>query len=220
MRVLTIGNMYPPHHQGGYELMWRSAVELMRADGHQVRVLTTDHREPDPDPAIAEDADVHRELRWYWHEHEFPRLPLRRRLGLERHNRAVLDRQIADFRPDVLSWWAMGGMSMSLLERGRDAGVPAVGVVIDEWMTYGPLVDGWQRAFDRPLIGRLAGAITGVPTGVDLAAVARVDLRQRLRPRPRDRRRGRGRRLGGRPRRYRPERVRAGAGARVGGRAA
>ena len=39
-------------------------------------------------------------------------------------------------------------------------------------MAYGPLVDGWQRAFDRPSIGRLAGAITGVPTGVDLAAVA------------------------------------------------
>ena len=45
-------------------------------------------------------------------------------------------------------------------------------MVIDEWMTYAPLVDGWQRTFDRPLIGPLAETFTGIPTGVDLAEAA------------------------------------------------
>jgi glycogen(starch) synthase len=173
MRVLTVGNMYPPHHLGGYELMWRSGVEHLRRAGHRVRVLTTDHRESRPDPAIAEDADVHRDLRWYWRDHEIPRLGLRERLAIERHNLSTLDRHLQGFRPDALSWWAMGGMSMSLLERGRARGLPAVGVVIDEWMVYGPRIDGWQRTFDRPLVGRFAESATGVPTGVDLAATAR-----------------------------------------------
>ena len=28
MRVLCVGNMYPPHHLGGYELVWQGAVAL------------------------------------------------------------------------------------------------------------------------------------------------------------------------------------------------
>jgi glycosyltransferase involved in cell wall biosynthesis len=168
MRVLTIGNMYPPHHQGGYELLWRGSAERLRDAGHDVRILTTDHREPNSDPAIDEGPDVHRELRWYWSDHEFPRLSVRERLALERHNLGVFDRHTAAFRPDAIAWWAMGGMSMSLLERGRRAGVPAVGVVVDEWLTYGPLVDGWQRAFARPGLARLAEA-AGIPTRLGLA---------------------------------------------------
>jgi glycosyltransferase involved in cell wall biosynthesis len=172
MRVLTVGNMYPPHHLGGYELMWRSAVHELREAGHQVRVLTTDHLETHPDPAITEDADVHRELRWYWRNHEFPQLGLRERLAIERHNLATLDQHLASFAPDAVCWWAMGGMSLSMLERVRSAALPVAGAVHDEWMIYGPTVDRWQRAFDRPVLRRLASAASGVPTGVDLAGAA------------------------------------------------
>ena len=122
MRVLTVGNMYPPHHQGGYELLWRASVEQLRAAGHEVRVLTTDHREDDPDPGLDEGADVHRELRWYWSDHEFPQLSVGDRRALERHNLTVFDRHRADFAPDAVAWWAMGGMSLSLLERARSRG--------------------------------------------------------------------------------------------------
>src|SRR4051812_18996778 len=41
VRVLTVGNLYPPHHFGGYEQVWRSAVQHLRAQGHDVRVLAT-----------------------------------------------------------------------------------------------------------------------------------------------------------------------------------
>ena len=62
MRVLTVGNMYPPHSYGGYELVWHSAVEHLRERGHDVTVLTTDTRTGTfaPDPP-----HVHRELRWH-----------------------------------------------------------------------------------------------------------------------------------------------------------
>ena len=172
MRVLTVGNMYPPHHQGGYELLWRGNVEALRDAGHEVRVLTTDHREAVPDPALEEGPDVHRELRWYWREHEFPELPLDERRALERHNLDALDRHMSDFAPDAVAWWALGGMSLSLLERARRAGLPAVGVVIDEWLTYGPLVDGWQRTFGRPALAWAAGPLSGVPSRVRLDRVA------------------------------------------------
>jgi glycogen synthase len=101
VRVLGVGNLYPPHDQGGgYEAVWHGANEALRANGHEVRVLTTDHlvagREDRPG------ADVHRELRWYWEDHEFPKRPLRDVVALERHNAAVL-RQHLD-RVDLVAW--------------------------------------------------------------------------------------------------------------------
>jgi glycosyltransferase involved in cell wall biosynthesis len=164
--------MYPPHHLGGYELTWRSAVAHLRGGGHAVRVLTTDYRNPDADSSSVEDADVHRELRWYWRDHEFPRLSARQRLALERHNARALDRHVADFHADVLNWWAMGGMSLSLIERARRRGLPAVGVVGDNWMQYGPRVDAWLRMLSRPGLRRAAPLVerlTGIPARLRLS---------------------------------------------------
>lgn len=172
MRILSIGNMYPPHHLGGYELTWRAAVEHLRSSGHRVRVLTTDYRNPTPDPAFPEDPDIGRRLRWYWRDGEFPSLSPRQTIALERHNHWVLERELREVRPDVVNWWAMGGMSLSLIERVGRAGLPAVGVVGDEWMLYGHKVDAWTRLARRlgPL-GPMLGALVGVPARLDLSPV-------------------------------------------------
>ena len=165
MRILSVGNLYPPHHFGGYELIWRGAVEHLRAAGHEIRILVTDHRHPSPDAAVPEDPDCHRELHWYWRDHAFPRLTPLARLTLERHNRAVLQRHLDEWSPDLVAWWAMGGMSMSLLEQVHRAGRPSVAVVMDDWPNYGPRVDGWQAPLrGRPRRGRLVERLTGVPT--------------------------------------------------------
>jgi glycogen synthase len=166
--------MYPPHDLGGgYEITWRSSVLQLRERGHDVRVLTTDYRSPSLDPSFELDADVHRELRWYWRDHEFPKHGLRARVALERHNAAVLERHLREMRPDAVAWWAMGGMSLGLVERVRRAGVPAVGVVGDEWLRWGPRADGWLRPLNgRPRLARLAERATGLPGRVDLAGAA------------------------------------------------
>ncbi len=167
MRVLSVGNMYPPHHLGGYELVWRSSTLALRAAGHEVRVLTTGYRRPEQPSGAELDPDVHRSLRWYWHEGDFPAMSRLEVLRLERHNRMQLRRQIRDFRPDVLSWWAMGGMSLSLIEHGRRAGLPAAGFPHDDWMVYGPQVDRWSRGCaEHPTLARVAG------TAFDLAVTA------------------------------------------------
>ncbi len=172
MRVLSAGNMYPPHHQGGYELAWLSSDAQLRSRGHVVRTLTTDHAEPGV--SARDDGDVHRELRWYWRDHAWPRLGLLERLRLERHNARAFDRHVAEFEPDVVAWWAMGGMSLGLIERARRRSLPAVAVVCDAWLTYGPREDQWQRLFEhRPRLRGPIERITGLPTGVDLAAAGR-----------------------------------------------
>jgi glycosyltransferase involved in cell wall biosynthesis len=157
VRVLTVGNLYPPHDLGGgYEAVWRAAIDHLRARGHDVRVLTTDHRVAG---APADDGDVVRALRWYWRDHAFPPHSLLACARLELHNARVLAGQLDAYRPDVVSWWSMGGLSLSLLERVRRRGVPAVAFVHDDWLDYGPRADGWLRR--------------GLPPRVDFARAAR-----------------------------------------------
>jgi glycosyltransferase involved in cell wall biosynthesis len=164
--------MYPPHHLGGYELVWASAMSHLRGLGHEVLVLTTDFRKPQA-AGEREEAGVHRELRWYWRDHEFPRLGLRECFALERHNARTLDRHVAQLRPDVVTWWAMGGMSLSLIEQARRAALPAVGFVHDDWLIYGPRVDQWTARFRaRPALARAAELLARLPARLDLGAAA------------------------------------------------
>jgi glycogen synthase len=140
VRVLGLGNLYPPQHLGGYELVWQATVRALRGHGHVVRVLCTDTVLAPG--AREQDEDVHRELRWYWRNHQWPRLGLRDRRAIDRTDRMILDGHVRDFAPDVIAYFAMGGLPMSLVTGNRR---PAVGIVQDDWLTYGPRMDQWHR---------------------------------------------------------------------------
>jgi glycosyltransferase involved in cell wall biosynthesis len=171
VRVLTVGNMYPPHHYGGYELVWQAAVEHLRAAGHEVRVLTTDTRTGTTEP---DGPDVHRELRWPLREARLERLGRRARFALARHNHRVLDRHLDEFRPDVVSWWSMGGLSLTMLETVRRRGLPAVAFVHDDWLDYGRWADAWLNTFrgGRARLAPLVEPLAGIPVRVDFDTAA------------------------------------------------
>lgn len=169
MRILVLSNLYPPHAYGGYEMGCRDVVERWRAAGHEVLVLTSTVRLPGVTGPAASDASdaVRRQLRLYWDDHVILSPPLATRLRMERHNRRCLDAAVADFAPDVASAWAMGAMSMGLLSRLGDLGVPVVCVLADEWPVYGPHVDAWLRPLAaRPGLARLVGAATRLATEI------------------------------------------------------
>jgi glycosyltransferase involved in cell wall biosynthesis len=171
MRVLTVGNMYPPHHYGGYELVWRSAVEHLRARGDEISVLATDTRTgaTEPDPPW-----VHRELRWHLRDGQFERLSLRARIALARHNHRVLERKLVQLRPDVVCWWSMGGLTLTMLDAVRRRNLPAVAFVHDEWLDYGRWADGWFSLFAgrRARLAPLGERFAGIPATVDFVGAA------------------------------------------------
>ncbi len=169
MRVLAIGNLYPPAAHGGYERIFVDGVAALRRAGHEVRVLTTapvpGREVTGPEP---EGAAIFRELDWYWRDGGFPPRTLRESLRIERKNAQVLDAHLR-WRPDAVSWWAMGGMSLSLIAQAHRRGVPAVGVVGDGWMVYGPQADGWTAFWQRRRrLAALGARLTGVPTTLSL----------------------------------------------------
>ncbi|MGN6473303.1 MAG: glycosyltransferase family 4 protein, partial [Mycobacteriales bacterium] len=101
-----------------------------------------------------------------WHDHQL--LPLGRVASwrLDRRNRARLRHAIRDFRPDVLSFWAMGGMSLGLLSTCIDGDHPIVCVVEDDWFVYAPMIDAWVSAWSRrpSWLGSLASQLLDLPT--------------------------------------------------------
>lgn len=165
MKVLVVTNMYPPHALGGYELSCRDVVDRWRDHGHDVEVLTTtttfhDVANDPPEP------HVDRVLEWYWHDHRVLRPEVRRRRQIERNNQQQLRERLEHDPPDVVSFWAMGGMSMGLITTCVQRSFPIVAVIEDDWLVYAPRIDAWTSAWEkRPSwLAGITEQLTGLPT--------------------------------------------------------
>lgn len=164
LRVLVLTNMYPPHHYGGYELNCQEFVEHLRAEGHDVLVLTSDIEVPHVAPRIEDRALVRRDLRLYWQDHVVLRPSPRQSLRIERANQDALSKALVEHRPDIVSVWHMGALSLGLLSTCHRRGIPLTHVVNDDWIVYGPWMDRWLAWCRR--LGPLAGPlerVVGVP---------------------------------------------------------
>jgi glycosyltransferase involved in cell wall biosynthesis len=95
---------------------------------------------------------------------------------MARHNHRLLERHLIELRPDVVGWWSMGGLSLTLLEAVRRQGLPAVAFVHDEGLDYGrwPSVDGWLGLFAgrRARLAPIAERLAGIPATVGFADAA------------------------------------------------
>ena len=177
MRILVITNMYPPHHYGGYELSCEDAVRRFQGQGHDVSVLTsTIHvagQTTDPDEPSRR---IWRQLQPYWDDHVLLSPSLRSRLAVERDNQNALQAALGATRPDVVSVWNMGALSLGLLTTMQQQGLQLVLVLADEWPAYAPHLDAWSRLFRgrvRRPAGRVVRSLTGLPTLVpDIGAAA------------------------------------------------
>ena len=173
--ILTLSNMYPPHHYGGYELSCRDVMERFRRRGHDVEVLTTTMRVRGvEDPPNERATGIRRDLTFYWSDHRLVSPPLLERRRIERANQSALAAALDDVRPDVVSAWNMGALSLGLLTTITERNIPLVLNVCDAWPLYGPKLDAWIRLFTgRSWLAALARPIAGAPTSVpDLGRTA------------------------------------------------
>jgi glycosyltransferase involved in cell wall biosynthesis len=170
-RTLVLGLHYPPHHVGGYEVSCRDVVDRLAARGHELVVLTSNLRVPGvADPPLEQEArpPVWRDLTpWFYNDDLYaPGLPTRRRI--ERRNQAALVAVLDRYRPEVVSVWQMGALSLGLLTTIARRGIPIVYAVSDDWLSYAPQMDAWSRLFAR-VPRRLTGPVErllGVPVAV------------------------------------------------------
>lgn len=164
-RILTITNLYPPHAFGGYEWSCHDVMRRLADRGHDVTVVTTTTRVDGIADPPGEAADgVHRTLEWYWDDHRLRSPHPLRRAAMERRNQQRLRRLLDDVRPEVVSVWNVGAMSLALLQTVAGRGIPMVYAVCDEWPVYGPHLDAWGRLFARrPRLGRVSETLLRIP---------------------------------------------------------
>ena len=150
LRILFVGHRFPPDGSGGYELHCAAVREHLESRGHEVRVLVAARGRVD----AAADPGVRRTLRW-----QVPgkRLDPAQAWAFERHNRVALDAELDGFEPHVVCFWRLGELSLSLVERVRDRGLPALGYVGDGWLHEGVERDPWTPYRRRsPVLGTAA----------------------------------------------------------------
>ena len=142
MKILVVSNLYPPHYVGGYELRCAQVVEYLRAAGHQVRVVTSFAELPAAEAgsgageaAPGGEAPVERWLRY----HTFDPLPAMRRRTLAMAREQLrearrFNRLLADWRPDVVNWWNLEGVTKAILALPAARGIPDLAWVEDTWL--------------------------------------------------------------------------------------
>ena len=148
MKILVVSNLFPPHYVGGYELRCEVAVKALRARGHTVQVLTSNHGVTGA-PAGGAENGVSRTLRihgFFGH----PWLNIRGLRDLELLNNRVLREAIASFKPEVVHVWNLGGLSKSLCLTLQQLGVPTVYDVSDHWIARSLVADVWLDWWNRP----------------------------------------------------------------------
>lgn len=147
MKILVLTNLYPPHYLGGYELICYMVVNELRARGHQVEVLTSDHVVPDK--TITTEAGIERKLRihgFYGH----PWLNIGKLQQLERYNNLTLLNAITRNEPDLVYTWNMGGLSKSIVLTLQRLGIPCVYYLSDHWIARGFTSDVWLNWWNGP----------------------------------------------------------------------
>ena len=142
MKVLIVSNLYPPHHQGGYELRCSQVAEYLQRQGHKVHVVTSsfqidgaEHRFVECEDAV-NDVPISRFLRQHRLDNWQPSgwvynfdVVRRQTRDIERFGR-ILD----ELRPDVVSWWNLEGVTKAILRMSHDRGIPSVHCIDDTWM--------------------------------------------------------------------------------------
>ena len=147
MKILTLTNLYPPHYLGGYELICHMVTNELRARGHQVQVLTSDHvvpgRSSSPESHIERTLRVHG---FYGH----PWLNIARLQRLEAYNNRTLLQVIAREKLDLVYVWNMGGLSKSMVLTLQRMGIPTVFYLSDHWIARGFASDVWLNWWNGP----------------------------------------------------------------------
>lgn len=176
MKILIVTSLYPPQYVGGYELRCAQVAEDLLRAGHDVRVLTSRYSLSAAGsagiPASKETIHgvlVERSLHFRPWE-----APPRLFYTLELAKRQIADARrfleiFREFRPDVVNWWNLEGLTKTILPIPAEAGVPDVHCVDDSTILTGYGAHGeteptfwfpfwrgdWGPAPLRPLLRRV-----------------------------------------------------------------
>lgn len=143
MKILMVSNLYPPYYLGGYEIRCAQVAEALHGAGYDVKVLTSVHGLPltrlsciEPRSEQLNGVPVYRWLHQYYYG---PQPRPSRPWTFFQAKRELQDARklltlLASFRPDIVNWWNMNGLSKTLLPIPNLWGVPDIHWIEDWWV--------------------------------------------------------------------------------------
>lgn len=140
MRILVVSNLYPPHFIGGYELGCQDLVIHLMEKGHEVAVLTSTYCVPGK---VCE-GNVHRLLSIDFSR----RLSFWKAIKKESSNQHHFRHLCKTFCPDVVFFWNMANISVSLVFIAQDLCLPTSFYVFDNWLATWEM-DHWHQILAR-----------------------------------------------------------------------
>lgn len=177
MKILMVSNLYPPFYHGGYEVRCAQVAEALQRAGHEVRVLTSVYGLPvgfgTRYQRATEMIGGVRVDRWLHNDAFGPQQPFRPWVVFQVKRELADARRfveiLGEFRPDVINWWNMNGITKLLLPLPERWGIPDVHWIEYPWMVdeYGATGEKasrfWRQVWDgawgppmvRPLLRRL-----------------------------------------------------------------
>ena len=132
MRILTVTNYYPPHFIGGYEIACQETMDFLKKQGHEVVVVTSDYQTPD-----TKEDGILRDM----HITNYNKTSLLHKKLDEYHNYRVLMDAIKTIKPDLVYFWSLRGIGLSVIEAAQKQNIPKVFEIGDFWM-YGYMQKG------------------------------------------------------------------------------
>ena len=138
MKILIVSNLYPPDYLGGYELRCALVAEGLRRAGHDIRVLTSRFG-LEPTDRIEDRVSrvrVERVLGQYdvgpQEAADWPYfLAMVRPQLRDAHN---FIRIVDEFKPDVINWWSVRGLTKAILSIPSFKEIPDVFYVEEAWI--------------------------------------------------------------------------------------
>jgi len=133
MRILFITNLYPPYHIGGYEIACKDIVEGLKQRGHTIKVLTSTYglKGPVIHGYVARLLNIRLKL-------NSPQSLLEKSSSLffNPQNRKITKRFVNEFKPDIVSFWNVNGISASTILAVEKEGVQKVFHLFDRSLSY------------------------------------------------------------------------------------
>ena len=132
MKILTVTNYYPPHFIGGYEIACKETMDFLKEKGHEVIVMTSDYHKPD-----TEENNILRNMRLIDYNKTSR---IQKKLDEYYNYKTVID-MIKTIKPDLVYFWSLRGIGLSVIEAATKKNIPKVFEIGDFWM-YGYMQEG------------------------------------------------------------------------------
>lgn len=179
MRILTLTSVYPPLGYSGHDERCRQTVQCLARRGHQVQVLTSDHRLPpigvSGEKGVFRDCHLHPEVS----DTSLLGNSYKATFAHERYNAESLEYRLRRFKPNAVYVWNMHGLSKSLLFRLRKREFRVVYDLHAEWLlpeqfNRDPWYRWWYENRSKRsklyrgairILGRARGVIGQLPIG-------------------------------------------------------